>query len=88
MRVMWNVVAGTGTNACYMEHLDKVLTWDGDFDEPKRVSWIELPGNDSVIHLVVDVVTAFLFCILRFARVRAFCTGLVAWFDSMGVVCI
>ena len=38
MRVMWNVVAGTGTNACYMEHLDKVLTWDGDFDEPKRVS--------------------------------------------------
>ncbi|KAK2150406.1 hypothetical protein LSH36_406g01045 [Paralvinella palmiformis] len=31
------VILGTGTNACYMEHLDRVGTWDDDTEEPKQV---------------------------------------------------
>lgn len=31
-------VTGTGTNACYMEKLDKVELWDGDHEEPHQVS--------------------------------------------------
>ncbi len=31
------LILGTGTNACYIENLDKVGTWDGDFVEPKQV---------------------------------------------------
>ena len=30
-------VTGTGTNACYMEKLDRVGTWNGDHNEPKQV---------------------------------------------------
>ena len=28
---------GTGSNACYIEKLDKVKTWVGEIDEPKQV---------------------------------------------------
>ncbi|CAF1128589.1 unnamed protein product [Adineta ricciae] len=31
------LILGTGTNACYVEKLDKVGTWDGDYNEPKQV---------------------------------------------------
>lgn len=31
------LILGTGTNACYIEKLEKVGTWKGDYDEPKQV---------------------------------------------------
>ncbi|XP_005089962.1 hexokinase-2 isoform X2 [Aplysia californica] len=31
------LILGTGTNACYIENLDDVKTWDGDTDEPHEV---------------------------------------------------
>jgi len=31
------VILGTGSNACYMEKLDRVGTWDGDMGEPREV---------------------------------------------------
>lgn len=31
------VIVGTGTNACYMEKLDKVETWNEEYDEPNQV---------------------------------------------------
>lgn len=31
------LIIGTGTNACYVEKLDKVQLWDGDFNEPQQV---------------------------------------------------
>ncbi|UJR14945.1 hypothetical protein I4U23_001926 [Adineta vaga] len=31
------LILGTGTNACYIENLDKVGTWNGDYNEPKQV---------------------------------------------------
>ncbi|CAF1104645.1 unnamed protein product [Rotaria sordida] len=31
------LILGTGTNACYIESLDKVGTWNGNYDEPKQV---------------------------------------------------
>ncbi|CAF0735820.1 unnamed protein product [Adineta steineri] len=31
------LILGTGTNACYIENLDKVGTWNSDYDEPKQV---------------------------------------------------
>ncbi|XP_068217429.1 hexokinase type 2 isoform X3 [Palaemon carinicauda] len=31
------LIVGTGTNACYMEKLEKVELWDGELDEPHQV---------------------------------------------------
>ena len=31
------LILGTGTNACYMEKLDRVGTWNGDKEEPRQV---------------------------------------------------
>ncbi|CAF1050517.1 unnamed protein product [Rotaria sordida] len=31
------LILGTGTNACYIESLDKVGTWNDNYDEPKQV---------------------------------------------------
>lgn len=31
------LIVGTGTNACYMEKLENVELWDGDYDEPRQV---------------------------------------------------
>ncbi len=31
------LILGTGSNACYMEKLDAVKTWDGDHNDPKQV---------------------------------------------------
>ncbi|KAI0211829.1 Hexokinase type 2 [Lamellibrachia satsuma] len=51
---MVGVILGTGTNACYMEHLDKVLTWEGDLDEPKRVDQSEsVQRNDAISKKVI-----------------------------------
>lgn len=49
------VILGTGTNACYMETLDRVGTWDGDNNEPKQViintEWGAF-GDNGVIDFV------------------------------------
>lgn len=31
------LILGTGTNACYIERLENVELWDGDWEEPKQV---------------------------------------------------
>ncbi|XP_042862101.1 hexokinase type 2-like isoform X1 [Penaeus japonicus] len=31
------LIVGTGTNACYMEKIEKVELWDGDLEEPHQV---------------------------------------------------
>lgn len=31
------LIVGTGTNACYVEKLENVGLWDGDYDEPRQV---------------------------------------------------
>ncbi|CAF0923065.1 unnamed protein product [Brachionus calyciflorus] len=31
------LILGTGSNACYVENLDNVKTWDGDRNDPKQV---------------------------------------------------
>lgn len=31
-------ILGTGTNACYMEKLDKVELWDGEMEGPLQVN--------------------------------------------------
>ena len=30
-------VIGTGTNACYLERLERVQMWDGSYAEPRQV---------------------------------------------------
>ena len=49
------LILGTGTNACYMEKLDRVGTWDGDYNEPKQViinmEWGAF-GNNKKLHHV------------------------------------
>lgn len=36
-RTKIGLILGTGSNACYLEKLDYVKTWNGDFNEPKQV---------------------------------------------------
>ena len=31
------MIIGTGTNACYLEDIERVDTWDGDKGDPKHV---------------------------------------------------
>lgn len=31
------LILGTGSNACYVEDLDLVKTWDGDKNDPRQV---------------------------------------------------
>ena len=31
------LILGTGTNACYMEQIERVKKWDGDNEDPKQV---------------------------------------------------
>ena len=49
------LILGTGTNACYMEHLDNVPKWDGDRDEPRQViintEWGAFGDNGSLNHV-------------------------------------
>lgn len=53
---MAGLIFGTGTNACYVERLDKVHTWDGDHDHPKEVlvntEWGAF-GNGGCLDFVV-----------------------------------
>ncbi|CAG5127581.1 unnamed protein product, partial [Candidula unifasciata] len=50
------LILGTGTNACYIEALDEVKTWDGDHDEPKQVlintEWGAF-GNDGCLDFIL-----------------------------------
>jgi len=49
------LILGTGTNACYMEQLDKVGTWDGDYNDPKQViintEWGAFGDNGKLNHI-------------------------------------
>ncbi|CAF0973493.1 unnamed protein product, partial [Didymodactylos carnosus] len=49
------LILGTGTNACYMEQLDKVGTWDGDYNMPKQViinmEWGAFGDNNKLNHI-------------------------------------
>ncbi|CAF1175679.1 unnamed protein product [Didymodactylos carnosus] len=49
------LILGTGTNACYMEQLDKVGTWDGDYNEPKQtiinMEWGAFGDNGRLNHI-------------------------------------
>lgn len=49
------LILGTGTNACYMEKLDRVGTWDGKYDEPKQViinmEWGAFGDNNRLNHI-------------------------------------
>lgn len=46
------LILGTGTNACYMEHLENVEKWDGEMDEPRQViintEWGAFGDNGSI----------------------------------------
>lgn len=46
------LIVGTGFNACYVERLSRVGTWDGDYDEPSHViintEWGGLGNSGSV----------------------------------------
>ncbi|KAK0070306.1 hexokinase-2-like isoform X1 [Biomphalaria pfeifferi] len=50
------LILGTGTNACYIESLSEVKTWDGDFNEPKQVlintEWGAF-GNDGCLDFIL-----------------------------------
>nr|CCN27375.1 hexokinase [Crassostrea angulata] len=49
------LILGTGTNACYIEKLENVELWDGDYNEPKQVmintEWGAL-GDDGCLDFV------------------------------------
>jgi len=49
------LILGTGTNACYMETLDRVGTWDGDYKDPKQViinmEWGAFGNNNRLNHI-------------------------------------
>ncbi|CAL1537485.1 unnamed protein product [Lymnaea stagnalis] len=51
------LILGTGTNACYIENLSEVKTWDGDFREPKQVVLINTEwgafGNDGCLDFIL-----------------------------------
>lgn len=46
------LILGTGTNACYMEHLENVEKWTGEMDEPRQViintEWGAFGDNGSL----------------------------------------
>ncbi|RUS81302.1 hypothetical protein EGW08_010944, partial [Elysia chlorotica] len=50
------LILGTGTNACYIEDLPNVKTWDGDYNEPKQVlinsEWGAF-GNDGCLDFIL-----------------------------------
>ncbi|CAF4417187.1 unnamed protein product [Rotaria socialis] len=49
------LILGTGTNACYMETLDRIGTWNGDYEEPKQViinmEWGAFGNNKRLNHV-------------------------------------
>lgn len=53
------VILGTGTNACYMETLDRVGTWDGDHGAPEQViintEWGAFGDNGCIEFVRTDV---------------------------------
>ncbi|ELT98250.1 hypothetical protein CAPTEDRAFT_18168 [Capitella teleta] len=53
------VILGTGTNACYMERLNRVGTWDGDHGQPDQViintEWGAFGDNGCIDFVFTDV---------------------------------
>lgn len=53
------VIVGTGTNACYIEQLENVKRWDGDFNDPKEVlinmEWGALGDNNRMNFARCDI---------------------------------
>ena len=49
------LILGTGTNACYMENLDRIGTWNGDCNEPKQVvinmEWGAFGNSNGLNHI-------------------------------------
>jgi len=56
--VVAGLILGTGTNACYMENLDKVDKWDGDNLDPREViinsEWGAFGDNGVLNWLLTD----------------------------------
>lgn len=56
--VVAGLILGTGTNACYMENLDKVDKWDGDHLDPREViintEWGAFGDNGVLNWLITD----------------------------------
>lgn len=56
--VVAGLILGTGTNACYMENLDKVDKWDGDNLDPREViintEWGAFGDNGVLNWLMTD----------------------------------
>jgi len=52
------VILGTGTNACYMEHLDAVELWEGEEDEPRQTlintEWGAFGDNGVLDFILTD----------------------------------
>merc|ERR1712241_986311 len=50
------LIIGTGTNACYLEHMDKVGLWDGDQEPPRHMvvntEWGAF-GNDGELDFIM-----------------------------------
>ncbi|XP_052772317.1 hexokinase type 2-like isoform X2 [Mya arenaria] len=50
------LILGTGTNACYIERLENVGLWDGDWDEPQQViintEWGAF-GDDGALNFIM-----------------------------------
>ena len=52
------LILGTGTNACYIEKLENVELWDGDYDEPQQVmintEWGALGDDGGLDFIMTD----------------------------------
>lgn len=52
------LIVGTGVNACYLEKLDKVELWDGDYEQPQQVvintEWGAFGDNGCLEHVRTD----------------------------------
>ena len=52
------LILGTGTNACYMEKLENVAKWNGDWDEPRQVivntEWGAFGDNGAIDWLLTE----------------------------------
>ncbi|ODM96715.1 Hexokinase type 2 [Orchesella cincta] len=53
------IIIGTGTNACYLERLQNVGLWDGDFEEPQQVIINTEWGNFGRSGCLDDILTEY-----------------------------
>ena len=61
----WLCIVGTGTNACYLEKLDRVQRWTGSNAEPRQV--ISLCRLISVIFFMLYILFTHLFMHIAFS---------------------